>query len=882
MIHALALVASLRTQEVYQAPAGTRFTVVGPESSVLPNGRLLSTAGRRLYGSENVWNVALSPGERAVAVAHERGVTLYDGAFPGPAVRKEIPRKDFGFALAFLAKGSKLLLSSGEAGGLQVVDLAGDAKPVDISGGEIGSYVNDFVVSADERYCYAVDVARQDLLVFDLRQQRLVSRTRAGREPYAVALDSSNNRVFVANIGMFDYAPVPKTTHPDFFAGGLTRPAFPFPSPEAEKGVEFEGRFVPGIGTPYSPSAHSVYAFDVTRPEAPLKVAEAKTGLMVHAPTEAGKAVGGSAPCAVLVHRGHLFVSNSNNDTVQQFNAKTLKLERTIRLAPAPGMAAYRGVIPNGMAMDPAGKTLYVCESGINAVAAIEVATGKVQYHMPTGWYPSALKVAGGGTKLVVACQKGIGRGPQGAKSQRLASDERHGMVPMPGMAHVLDVPSGAASRRRATQTVLGNNGLVPVRVPLTPNPVPLTPGQASEQIKHVVFITKENHTFDGIFGTLEGAKAEPSYAEWGEKGWLREKKDKAERVAVMPNHLKLARQFAISDNFYMEPAASGDGHRWLVGNYPSVWTTKVFYSGWNFALDPAQPGRLVSFTSNGSQIPEDYLENGSMWEHLERGGVKFRNYGEGWEFAAGDEAYETTRTGVINPVNFPINRALWDNTCWEFPIYNNNIPDVARFEWFKEDLENNFRKMGKPIPQFMNITYCNDHGSGPMPKDGYPYTASFMADNDLALGRTLEYLSSLHEWKSMAVFVTQDDSGGDDDHVDRHRSFVLALGPWAKKRYVSHEHTSIMSILKTIYLIFGMGPNNLFDATATDLRDMFTMTPDFAPYGAVDADPRVFVASQAYDPTNPEFKKRRFMKPSVAMDDPRWIRKLEQEKVGG
>jgi hypothetical protein len=342
-----------------------------------------------------------------------------------------------------------------------------------------------------------------------------------------------------------------------------------------------------------------------------------------------------------------------------------------------------------------------------------------------------------------------------------------------------------------------------------------------------------------------------------------------------MPNHLKLARQFSVSDNFYMEPQASGDGHRWLIGVYPSVWTTKVFYSGWNMTGEPTNPGRLTQFGSNGSQIPEDYLENGSMWEHLSRGGVTFRNYGEGFEFPGVDEDYETEKSGAIERVNFPINKVLWDNTCWDFPIYNNNIPDVARFEWFKEDLEKNYRQKGKSIPRFMNITYCNDHGTEPRPKDGYPYTASFMSDNDMALGKTLEYLSSLPEWKNMAVFVTQDDCGGDNDHVDRQRSFVLALGPWAKKGYVSHDHTSIMSILKTVYLVFGLGPNNLFDATATDLRDMFTTKPDFTPYKAVDTHPTVFVASKAYDPKDPEMRKRRFMKPTLAMDDPKWIEKM-------
>jgi hypothetical protein len=339
-----------------------------------------------------------------------------------------------------------------------------------------------------------------------------------------------------------------------------------------------------------------------------------------------------------------------------------------------------------------------------------------------------------------------------------------------------------------------------------------------SNDIKYVVYITKENHTYDGIFGGLEHSNGEPSYAEFGDHGWIREKKGVDDRASIMPNHLKLARQFAISDNFYLEPGYSGDGHRWLIGVYASVWTTKLYYSGWNFSTDAVNPGRMVAFGSNGSQIPEDYEENGSMWEHLSSKGVSIRNYGEGFEFPGVDEGPDTTKTGAIEPLNIPINKVLWNNTCWDFPIFNTNIPDIARFEWFKEDLEKNYVKKGKPIPQFINITYCNDHGTEARPNDGYPFECSYMADNDLALGKTIEYLSTLPEWKNMAVFVTQDDPGGDDDHVDHIRSYVLALGPWVKKGYVSHVHGSFMSVQKTIYEIFGCGPNNLFDALANDL----------------------------------------------------------------
>jgi hypothetical protein len=397
-------------------------------------------------------------------------------------------------------------------------------------------------------------------------------------------------------------------------------------------------------------------------------------------------------------------------------------------------------------------------------------------------------------------------------------------------------------------------------------------------EIEHVVFITKENHTFDGIFGGLPGSTSEKDYAEFGMTGWLKEK-GKTERLPIMPNHIRLARQFAISDNFYMEPQASGDGHRWLVGVYPSFWTTRVFYSGWGFKLSETAKGRLIAFGSNGSQIPEDYLENGSLWEHLARGGLTFRNYGEGYELPDNDEGKPETRSGGFTRVNYPMPKVLYDNTCFDFPSYNTNIPDIARADWFVEDLEKYRTQHEGKIPRFLNIAICNDHGAGPSPKTGYPYVASYMADNDQALGRIVAYLSAQPEWKKMAIFVTQDDSGGDDDSIDRHRSFVLCISPYAKKGYVSHEHTSIMSIIKSIYTLSKLGPNNLFDATATDLADMFDASrPDFTPYQYVPADPRVFKLEATFDPTDPKFERRRKAGPAMKLDDPDFVESLRKK----
>jgi DNA-binding beta-propeller fold protein YncE len=847
------------------APAGALPAKVVPGgTSVLPNGRLITPLGRRFWTGDNLWSVTLSPDGQTLLGHYENTLALWNVG-EASSRPKTLSRKDGGFCGVFTPDGRYYIASSGDAGhGIELYDTRNWDTPPRRIDADREAYINDLALSRDGRFVFGVDVARQKVVVFDLTAGRVLTEAPAGRQPYACVLSEDGRRLYVANIGIFDYSLVPPPAPGSGgSARGLSVPAFGFPSREAEEGVEREGRRVPGLGSPYVPDAQSLWVYDVSDPARPRVAGRAKTGILIHAPADGGKSVGGSAPNALLLRGQTLFVSNANNDTVQVFEAATLKLQRTIKLTPTKETQRLRGVIPTGMALTKDGSRLYVCASGLNAIAVIEPRAGRVLGWIPTGWFPVQCTLSSDEKTLYSATQKGLGRGPRGAKHPRSATDERFGLVDMPGMVDA--IPLGRVSLKQTTLTVLTNNGLVPKRTPLPALP---------KEIEYVVFITKENHTFDGIFGELKGADGEPDYAEFGERGWIREN-GKTERVPIMPNHLKLARQFSVSDNFYMEPDASGDGHRWLVGVYPSLWTTRVFYSGWAFSLSESARGRLISFGSNGSQIPEDYLENGSLWEHLDRGGISFRNYGEGYELPHNDEGEPETRSGAFTLVNYPMPRVLYDNTCFTFPPYNNNIPDIARVDWLQEDIAAYRKAHGGKLPRFMNVALCNDHGAGKRPDRGYPYTASYMADNDLALGRLVEFLSEQPEWKKMAIFVTQDDSGGDADHVDRHRSFVLGIGPWIKKGYVAHQHTSIMSILKTIYRLFGLGPNNLFDATATDLSEMFTTTPDFTPYKHTPSDPRVFKPEDTFDPTDPQFKRRRGERPQVPLDDPRFIERL-------
>ena len=861
--------------------------VVPGGRTILPNGRFLTPRGKRLWSGEDLWGLAISPDGSSVVGIHT-GNASQASASPGLSVygrdqvRKDVPFKDVAPAGVFTPDGSRFILSTGEKGGIAVFKTSDWSLEKEISANDAthtDAYINDVVLDRRGRIAYSVDVANQVVITFDLAQSKVLGRARAGRQPYTCVLSQDGKSLFVANIGVFDYSLIPKPEASKGDPRGLRLPAFAFPTTDSERGVFKEGRMVPGLGSPYVPDAQSVWSFDVSNPAAPKLRSQAKSGILIHGLADGGKAVGASAPNELLLRNNELYVANANNDTVSVFDVRTLKLSRSIKLSPHSSVRTLRGVIPSGMAMNTAGTRLYVCESGINAVAVIEPKSGRTLGHIPTGWFPMEVRLSPDSKTLFIATQKGLGRGPRGAKSQRAQGDERFGLTDMPGMIDAVPAPTPAALAQYS-QDVLRNNGLLTKTA--KPPAIAGSPGKPSDKIKHVVFITKENHTFDGIFGAhIPGAKGEPDYAEFGLNGWLTEK-GKAERLPIMPNHIKLARQFGISDNFYMEPQASGDGHRWLVGVYPSLWTTRVFYAGWNFKASNTAKGRLVSFGSDGSQIPEDYLENGSLFEHLHRAGVTMRNYGEGYELPNTDEGKMANKSGTFYPYNHPMPKVLFDHTCFDFPAYNNNIPDIARYEWFVEDIKKNYDDKGKPLPKFLNIAICNDHGARPNPAYGYPYVASYMADNDLALGKIVEYLSRRPEWKNMVVFVTQDDPGGDNDHVDRHRSFVMAIGPWAKRGYVSHRHTSIMSIIRSIYQIFGLGPNNMFDALAADLSDMLTEKPNYAPYTHVMTDPRVFKPEDTIDPTDPKFERRRREAGPVRMDDPEFVEWLRRRAGGG
>ena len=864
--------------------------------TILPNGRQLQPEGRQYPVARFPHGLAMTrDGKRLFVPSDNVGqlVTEWQSEAPHIVVvhppprpgQKKKSRLNAGGA-EFSPDGALLYWSSGETGKVFVFDTA-SARLVaeillnaEVAGRQFeDSYAADLKVSEDGRYLYCADVTNFRLAIVDTAQRRVVGSAAVGRYPYALAV--SGARVFLANIGLFEYSAIPAPSDGKSDPRGLTRPAFGYPSKEARDGVTFEGRQVPGLGDDNGPQSFSVTGVDVSDPHAPKVLSHWKTGLLLHAPSDNGVTVGGSAPNFLAVSGDSLYVSNGNNDMIERIELSSGKVLAKQRIVPSPLVAGLRGVGPSGLVVSADGGRLYVAESGINAIGVLDARTLAVLGHIPTAWYPYRLAVSPDGRKLACISFKGFGNGPSAGQAM-----PKSDFLKMRGVLSILERPSDGALPKM-TERVLAFNGMVNREADRAAMSSPIVPGiagRASREIKYVVFITKENHTYDAIFDRVPGARHDPSLLRWGLHQTIRgDGQPTLEDVGVMMNHNALARAFTVSDNFYMEPEASGVGHRWLVGVQPNNLMQMTYSLGWGFKKNSTAPGRRYAMGSNGSLIPEDYPEAGSMWEHLGRHGIRFRNYGEGFEFPGVVEEEDEHPTGAREVVNVPMPKVLFDNTAFGYPIFNMNIPDQYRAHWFMRDVQQRFLRGGKKFPSFLNIAICNDHGGDPKPEKGYPYLASWMADNDLALGRIVEFLSHTPYWKNMAIFVTQDDAGGEPDHVDAQRSVLLVISPWAKRAYVSHRHTTILSMHRTLYEILGLPPLNLFDALANDFSDCFTTEPDFRPYTVVPVDRRIFDPEKAKDPKDPEYGQARKMG-SIVMDDDDEMEKILKrgEKEGG
>jgi YVTN family beta-propeller protein len=881
-----------------EAPAGDRPVKIDLSGeTVLPNGRLITPLGRQVKVAPHPYGLALVPDGKTLVTANSGThpfsvsiITQLDSVEPQvaqipPGLKPADADPDSVFlGVAVGPDNRTLYLSEGNNGRVGIFDLVTRQRlySLSVDGAFQGkTYANSLTaslqLSPDGRRLYTLDLAHFRLVILDTDAKQVVSSIGVGRMPFGLALSPDGRFAYVSNVGMFLYTLIPGYDPNRPKETGLDFPPYGLPSKEAAEGTMVQEKQIAGLGDPNVPESNSLWVIDLADPAAPKVVAKVKTGIQV-----GDQSVGGSSPGAVVAGRDRVFVSNATQDSISIIDAHSNQVEKTILLEPAEAVKGLRGLLPFGMALSPDEKRLYVACAGINAVAVVDAGNGEVLGYLPTAWFPARLAVSPDGKTLYVANAKGFGAGPNGGPNFHEGPEGTYIGDITHGYISIVAIPEEAALKQM-TARVLENNGfLAATRAAArgADSPVP-PPAQLSAKIHHVVFIVRENRTFDEVLGDIkiEGAtvEGERSLARWGENAVV---KDKEEPVVVpdgrvTPNAHALARRFAFSDNFYVDSDVSVDGHHWLVGNYPN----EVLEAEWpasyghklSFVADADAPGRIS--LECGNPCPETYLEAGSLWEHLARRHISFRNYGEGVWFPGGEDGPGLMPTGIREATNMPMPEVLFENTSRSYATFNTNISDQYRFGQFQREFELRFASGKEPLPQFLYIWLPNDHTAKPRPEDGYHYRGSYVADNDLALGKLVELFSHSPFWKDMVIFVTEDDAQNGWDHVDAHRSILLVISPYAR-RGVSHVHTSMASILKTFDLIFGLPYLNQYDAAATGLSDLFSATPDFTPFEVLPSDTRIFDPAKVKEP-GLEMQAR----PGEPLDDPETIRREMRDR---
>ncbi len=870
---------------ILSAPAGSQFTQIDKSGkTVIPNGRFVTPAGRSIVTAPHPYGLTLSPDGKTAVTANSGtsplSITIIRNALtehpdvqqvpPGPSTDQGVLASVF-MGLAISPDNKTIYVAGGQENRIFLFDLESGEKKgaidcTDSSGRSDYShgYIGDLVLSGDGTRLYAVDQIGFRMVIIDTKTKTLLHSVPVGRYPFGICLSPGGEKAWVANVGMFEYGMIRESGSPEAGIKPIDYPAFAFGSKEMIEGIENDTLVVPGLGDPNAIEAFSVFAIDLEHPEGPRVTAKIKTGHLVGAMVGDIPAVGGSSPNSIVATDQYVFVSNGNNDNVSVISIEEDTVVQNIYLKPDRRIRQFRGVIPFGLALSPDKQRLFVAESGINAIAVIDVPRMEVLGHIPTGWFPSKVEVSPDGKNLIVANAKGYGSGPNGGASFNKGPEGSYIGSLMKGTVQIIPVPS-TEELKKMSETVIANNFRFaksddPVFEDRAENPLPLFPGASKSQIRHIVFISKENRTYDEVFGQLVKGEGDPSLARYGSGAsfYNRKRTDSLSGITVMPNHLALAKRFAIADNFYVDSDVSADGHRWLVNTYPNEWvetSTAASYGGnRSFREESNAPGVFAMNGAAGAIYPEDYNEAGSMWDHLARHAVEFYNFGFSIMFEPALYKADRKHSGIQQFVNYPMPKPLFDRTSKLYPTYNMAIPDQFRVDQFIREFNQKWLSGGDTMPPFITVIIPNDHGAGDRPEAGYPFRESYMADNDLAVGRIIEFLSRTPYWENMLIVITEDDAQNGVDHIDAHRSLLMLVSPWVKRDYISHVHYSFGSIFKSFWNILGIPYLNQYDAGATDLADFFTGKPDFTPYNALEVDLLMFNPQKALDPFDESF----------------------------
>jgi DNA-binding beta-propeller fold protein YncE len=837
--------------QILTVPGKNAYTQINKAGkTVLPSGRYVTPAGKTIQITHDPFGMAISPDGTKTVTLHNGVFTIinnrtldntrvpsYDGKIASPLSHGSF------LGVAFSSDSKTIYLSGGDNGAVIIYDVEKMNRIDSISlNGKIGevdfrdSFTSDLLLNEEKQELLVLDRGNFRMVRIDLKTKQITASIKTGRQPFGLALSPDHKLAFVANVGVYDYPLLTGLTPANKDSALLTFHPYADDTKEALEGYEYNGRKVPSVGSPSAPEAMSVYTIDLATNTV---LDRFKTGHQIGQMVEGAEVVGGASPNSIAVGSKYAFVTNATNDNISVIDYRLHKIIGHIPIKVNKLIDRYRGLLPFGICLSQDEKTLFVALLGFNAIAVIDVEKKLTIGLIPTGWGPTRVQLSRDEKELYVITCRGYGAGPNGGKDFIKPEQGTYiGDIQL-GTFHKIRLPSAEQLAAYTKQSIDNTFAQITIKDDLE-NPLPLLPGLRNSPVKHIVYITKENRTYDEVLGQLETGKGDATLARFGVGIDIVQDSLYLKKVDVSPNHIKVAREFSFSDNFYCDSDASIHGHHWMMGVIPNEWvetnssvdkTAKIFSK----ASGRRYPG------STGSIDPEDYAERGGLWEALDRSKVSFYNFGEANETAHVREEWNDTATGAAHRVMVPMQKALWSRTSHDYAGFNTNIPDQFRMEQF----ERNFTKMwlrGKnKMPQLITMQVPNDHTADIRPEDGYPLRHSFMADNDLAVGRILHFLSRTPYWENMLIIITEDDPQGGVDHLDAHRSILMMAGPYVKRGYTSHTHANFGSILKTIYNILGVPYVNQYDATASLLSDFFTSKPDFRPYSLVMPSKSVF-----------------------------------------
>lgn len=491
----------------------------------------------------------------------------------------------------------------------------------------------------------------------------------------------------------------------------------------------------------------------------------------------------------------YLFTSCANDNSVYIIDTRSRKVIERLHTACFPEAPA--GSTPNALAISEDHNRLYVANADNNGLAVFDISEpgeSRSLGFIPTGWYPTSVKVLA--QKIWVTNGKGSSSSanPKGPNPYIRRTDSTQYIGNMfKGSLTMIDEPDERALKvytdavykntpysKELEMHYMGEEG----------NPVPQKVGEPSP-IKYVFYVIKENRTYDQVLGDMPEGNGDPGLCLFPE--------------IVTPNQHKLARNYVLLDNFYVNAEVSADGHNWSTAAYANdyiekTWPTRYGNRGGTYDYEGS---REIAFPSKGF-----------IWDYCQRAGVSYRNYGE---FILDEDRTMESLQGHFDA---------------DFPSYNLSIPDMVRFEKWREDFDSLIAI--EAVPHLSVIRLPNDHTSGA--RVGMPTPRAMVAENDLAVGNLVEHISHSPIWGESAIFILEDDAQNGPDHVDAHRSTAYIASPYTKRNTLVSTLYSTASMLRTIELILGLPPMSQYDAAATPMWECFTPTRDLTPFVTLNA----------------------------------------------